>query len=130
MPKLKPTEGKWNHACDSYGKVQHSRKYDCVYSTIKGDGGMRLVTVAARIENGQDAKLMAAAPELYAACYEAFDLVARVRCAYPEHASKEAYDAAVKLEETLREALRKAETNWADPDNDKKWEPSLEVVHA
>lgn len=61
------TCGEWNQACDSYGKVQHSRKYDCVYTVIKaGTGGRaeRIHTVAARIENGADARLIAAAPQL------------------------------------------------------------------
>lgn len=58
------TPGSWDFACDSYGKVQHSRKYDCVFSSVKGEGGDRLVTVAARIENTHDALLIAAAPDL------------------------------------------------------------------
>lgn len=49
------TPGKWDHACDSYGKVRHSRKA-CVFSVVKGPGGERIVTVAARIENWADAK--------------------------------------------------------------------------
>lgn len=61
------TPGPWKMACDSYGKVQHSRKYDCVYTTIKGDGGDILYTVAARIENSKDALLIESAPELLAA---------------------------------------------------------------
>jgi hypothetical protein len=63
MEKI-PTGGEWNHACDSYGKVQHSRKYDCVYTVVKGNGGDRIVTVAARIENYADACLIAAAPAM------------------------------------------------------------------
>lgn len=63
------TKGPWDFACDNYGKVQHSRKYDCVYSHIKGEpGGDRLVTVASRIANAEDALLIAAAPDLLAAC--------------------------------------------------------------
>jgi hypothetical protein len=66
--KTKHTAGEWNRACDSYGKVQHSRKYDCVYTHVKGNGGDRIITVAARIENGRDADLIAAAPELLESC--------------------------------------------------------------
>lgn len=67
----KHTAGEWNHACDSYGKVQHSKKYDCVFTTIKGpNGGDKLVTIAARIENYADALLIAAAPELLRALRE------------------------------------------------------------
>jgi hypothetical protein len=56
------SEGVWQTACDSYGRVRHSRKYDCVYTNIKGNGGDRLVTVAARIENNADAQAIAAVP--------------------------------------------------------------------
>ncbi len=51
------TKGPWDFACDSYGKVQHSRKA-CVYATQRDPkGGDRLVRVASRIENWSDAKL-------------------------------------------------------------------------
>jgi hypothetical protein len=61
-----PTGGVWNVACDSYGRVQHSKKA-CVYTKVQGPtGGDLLVTVAARIENWQDAKLIAAAPAMRA----------------------------------------------------------------
>lgn len=62
------TRGDWDFACDGYGKVQHSRKYDCVFASIRDEGGERLVTIAARIENPADARLIAAAPDLLAAC--------------------------------------------------------------
>lgn len=56
------TAGPWNYACDSYGRVRHSRKA-CVYA---GNGSVSkpLVTVAARIENWTDAKQIAALPDL------------------------------------------------------------------
>lgn len=56
------TPGPWNYACDSYGKVRHSRKA-CVYA---GNGSKErpLATVAARIENWSDAKQIAAVPDL------------------------------------------------------------------
>jgi hypothetical protein len=60
------TAGNWNNACDSYGKVRHSRKA-CVYTVIKGNGGDRIETVAARIPNWADAKLIRAAKEMYSA---------------------------------------------------------------
>lgn len=53
----------WSWACDSYGKVRHSRKA-CVYTVIMAPGGERSVNVASRIENWDDAKLIAAAPAL------------------------------------------------------------------
>lgn len=61
------TPGTWNYACDSYGKVRHSRKA-CVYTTVTGPNGDRIVTVAARIPNWTDAHLIAAVPDLLAAC--------------------------------------------------------------
>lgn len=57
----RPTFGEpWNYACDSYGKVRHSKKA-CVYTTIKGERGERIVSIAARIPNWADAKLIVAA---------------------------------------------------------------------
>jgi hypothetical protein len=50
----------WSFACDSYGKVQHSRKA-CVYGTEAGNGGDRIHTVAGRIERWDDAKLIVTA---------------------------------------------------------------------
>lgn len=63
-PKL--TGGAWDVACDSYGSVRHARKA-CVYTVVHAEGGDRIVTVAGRIENWADARLMAAAPWLLAA---------------------------------------------------------------
>lgn len=57
------SKGVWNVACDSYGKVQHSRKYDCVFTVLKNTStGDRIVTVAARIEERDNAKAIAAVP--------------------------------------------------------------------
>lgn len=64
--KLTPTKDGWDVACDSYGKVQHSKKA-CVYTTFTApDGGTRIATVAARIPNWTDARVMAKAPEMRA----------------------------------------------------------------
>lgn len=72
------TAGNWQWACDSYGKVRHSRKA-CVFTTVKGGtGGDQLVTVAGRIENWEDAKLLAAAPELLTAARLAIPLLVRL----------------------------------------------------
>lgn len=58
------TPGPWGFACDSYGKVRHSRKA-CVYATVtNGDGADSIVSVASRIENWNDAKLIASAPKM------------------------------------------------------------------
>jgi len=61
---MEPTGGDWKVACDSYGRVRHSRKA-CIYTVLReADGTERLVTIAARIPNWSDAKLMAHAPAL------------------------------------------------------------------
>lgn len=57
------TPGPWSFACDSYGKVQHSRKA-CVYTTVRENGSERLVNVAQKIARWEDARLIAAAPEM------------------------------------------------------------------
>lgn len=71
---MKTTPGPWDFACDSYGKVRHSKKA-CVYSTFKGEGGEHLQTIAARIPNWSDARLIAAAPDLFSACNALLGLV-------------------------------------------------------
>jgi hypothetical protein len=70
----KHTPGPWEFAADSYGKVQHSRKA-CVYTTVKGSGGERLVNIAQRIENWHDAKLIAAAPIMKDGLADALDFI-------------------------------------------------------
>jgi hypothetical protein len=60
----RPTAGDWDVACDSYGKVRHSRKA-CVYTVLRDDRGAEtIVKVAARIPNWDDAFLMSAARDL------------------------------------------------------------------
>ncbi len=95
----KPTPGPWNWACDSYGKVQHSKKYDCVFTTVKGQGGDRLATIAARIENPANARLIAAAPELMSLA----EFILR-----PEHASLDAETLIAEYESMARAAIAKA----------------------
>lgn len=58
--------GEWDHACDSYGKVQHSRK-DCVFSSWidSKTGFQHFKTLAGRIENHSDARVMAVAKDMY-----------------------------------------------------------------
>lgn len=60
MADAKHTTGEWNFAADSYGKVRHSKKA-CVYSNVTTPKGDMLVTIAARIDNWHDARVMAAA---------------------------------------------------------------------
>lgn len=60
------TEGDWDFACDSYGKVRHSRKA-CVYTTVTKPGGDQLVSVASRVENWADARVLSAAKDLFLA---------------------------------------------------------------
>lgn len=67
-----PTPGPWEYACDSYGKVRHSKKA-CVYANVKGDGGDRLETVASQIANWDDARLIHAAHDMLAALQELSD---------------------------------------------------------
>jgi hypothetical protein len=63
------TPGQWGFACDSYGKVWRS-KMAAVTSHDPKFNGHGFVRVASRIENWGDARLIAAAPELLAACKE------------------------------------------------------------
>jgi hypothetical protein len=56
-------DGIWDFACDSYGKVQHSRKA-CVYSVVRSPDGERIVKIAGQIQNWDDARLMARSPLL------------------------------------------------------------------
>jgi molybdopterin-guanine dinucleotide biosynthesis protein A len=59
-----PTPGDWTVACDSYGKVRHSRKA-CIYTVVnRGQAGERIVTLAARIPNWDDAFVMSAARDM------------------------------------------------------------------
>ena len=60
------TPGDWGFACDSYGKVRHSKKA-CVYSSYGTPNGDRLETLAARVPNWTDARLFAAAKDMYMA---------------------------------------------------------------
>ncbi len=54
----------WDFACDSYGKVRHSRKA-CVFTVTRGPcGGEQIIKVASQIENWDDARLIATAPVL------------------------------------------------------------------
>lgn len=102
------TERPWKFACDSYGRVRHSRKYDCVYAG-NGSSDHPLVTVAARIENTQDAQLIVRAVNAHDALVEAAKGVlsqcdtcwddgdnGRIQCADPHH---QALRAALKLAE-------------------------------
>lgn len=60
------TPGEWDFACDSYGKVQHSKKA-CIFTVVKKPSGDQIVTVAGRIGNWKDARVLAAAKDLYMA---------------------------------------------------------------
>lgn len=72
--KKEHTPGPWTHCCDSSPRVKHM-KTDCVISghgqfVEEGNGVHRSlsVKVAKGISNEYDAVLIAAAPELLAAC--------------------------------------------------------------
>ena len=68
MASGKMTPGEWDFACDSYGKVQHSKKA-CVYTNTKNAKGETtgLISIAARIPNWNDARAIATLPELVGA---------------------------------------------------------------
>lgn len=60
------TPGPWDHACDSYGKVRHSKKA-CVFAAgVNTDGVEVIASVAARIANWDDARAIAAVPQMIA----------------------------------------------------------------
>ncbi len=110
------TNGDWGYACDSYGKVQHSRKA-CVYTVLHGKGGDRIVTVAARIPNWADARIMAAAKEMY----KALKYMNHVQdgyciCSLNDGARQDADHSTACTDARL--ALRKVESNHADWQND------------
>ena len=58
------TPGPWDFACDSYGKVRHSRKA-CVYSRDLQDRGEES-KIASQIANWDDARVIAASPRMLA----------------------------------------------------------------
>lgn len=64
------TPGTWQVACDSYGKVQHS-KMACVWRGSSNE--QPLITIAQRIRNWHDARLIAAAPELLETLKQTYD---------------------------------------------------------
>ena len=113
---LSTTKGEWGHACDSYGKVQHSKKA-CIYTTVKEKTGERIVNVAARIENWADAKIMAASKELYAAL-KYMNHVDEGYCICPLNDGMARDTAHSSACSDARQALRKAESDWADWRND------------
>lgn len=112
---LKPTGGEWQTACDSYGKVQHSRKYDCVYTVVNEGNGERIVTIAARIENHSDAKIIAAAKDLYKALKQ-FNHVPHSEgyCICPRNNGQAPDETHSTACADARLAIRHAESNWAD----------------
>jgi hypothetical protein len=71
------TPGTWDFASDSYGKVRHSRKA-CVFTTLTTSKGDQLVTIAARIPNWADARLMAASKDLYTALKDLVELLPKI----------------------------------------------------
>lgn len=92
------TQGKhtWQFACDSYGKVRHSRKA-CVFTTIDGDNGERIVTIAARIPNWADAALIAAAPDLLTAARHALEYIEHNKaCIIQSQTEATEYESAIK----------------------------------
>jgi hypothetical protein len=107
------TAGDWNRACDSYGKVRHSRKA-CVYSVLKTKDGDRLVNIAQRIENWDDARLMAAAKEMYTAL-KYMNHVEHGYCICPLEDGLRPDSAHSTACADARRALRKAESNHANP---------------
>lgn len=65
MNEVTYTPGPWNVACDSYGRVRHSKKA-CVYVVLRDTKGVETITkVAAQIPSWSDARLIAATPRMY-----------------------------------------------------------------
>ena len=87
MSTGKHTPGPWDLACDSYGKVRHS-KMACVF---KSGGGP---TVAARISNWEDARLIAAAPAM-------LEALQAVVVAFENHLLGDTVNAGLKSAENL-----------------------------
>ena len=125
MKKSEQTAGDWNVACDSYGKVQHSKKA-CVFTVLKGKDGDQLVTVAARIPNWSDARVMAAAKDLYNAL-KWMSHTTEGYCICPLNDGTRPDDDHATCCKDARLALRHAESNHADWRNDTS-KPSMEVT--
>lgn len=70
------TPGPWDHACDSSARVRHSRKA-CVFAVQRENGAERLVDIAKQIPNWEDARLIAAAPELLESLRDLVDQITR-----------------------------------------------------
>ena len=73
------TPGEWTRCCDSYGRVRHSKMAVVTSRHPRFRNGLGGVRVASRIENWHDANLIAAAPELLAACKAALPLLEEYR---------------------------------------------------
>lgn len=93
MSKSKHTPGDWDFACDSYGKVRHSRKA-CVYTRAMTPTGEVFIHIASRIPSWEDARLIAAAPGLLAVLEK---IIASKDVAMP-----------IELDEEIRAAISKA----------------------
>lgn len=108
----KLTPGEWSHACDSYGKVRHSRKA-CVYTVVNMPGGERIVTLAARIPNWEDARVMTAAKDMYMVL-KGMNHVDGGYCVCPlnDGMREDTYHSTNCAD--ARKAVRKVESNWAD----------------
>lgn len=72
MDKHTPTP--WDFAADSYGKVRHSKKA-CVYASVKGEDGERIVNVAQRIDSWADAAFIVRAVNAHEELIKAMRLV-------------------------------------------------------
>lgn len=101
------TAGPWEWACDSYGKVQHSQKYDCVYASVEEAKGTRIVRIASRIENNANARLIAAAPAMYEALKYALECLEELKKDEPSYHFFHYGD--VSADEIARAALAQAE---------------------
>jgi len=114
---LQLSDGEWNHACDSYGKVQHSKKA-CVFTSFKTPEGDHLEQLAGRIGSWDDARVMAGSKDLYRAL-KYMNHVGEGYCICPLNDGLQPDDKHSSICADSRKALRKVESHWADPNSER-----------
>jgi hypothetical protein len=129
QPVIQLTAGNWDSACDSYGKVTHSR-HACVYSSANTPGGERLITLAGRIQNWDDARVMAAAKDLYIALKYMNHCSDGGYCICPiNNGMRPDKDHATTCADA-RKAIRKVESPWANPNSSEAEAEWMQEYHS